>query len=194
MCPADSRPHLGASEQFCKLIELPTHPISSWWSVPCLVVTNTTSQSPRFQAWTALRIYSSFSEPPGRASGALSGSALAGAALPPPVPRERARRASGSQRRRGPEGGARPALSSCGGGWRGLASGRRREGTLQPRESGEESRAQDRRVGEARRASGTAPSESPAPRPRARARSAPAWRTAPQRAARPAALSPACVQ
>ena len=167
-----------------------SHFTSHWWSVPCLGVANTASKSPRVQAWTALRIYYS-SEPPGRASGAPSGSALAGAALPPPAPRERARRASGSRRRRGPEGGARPALGSCGGGWRGLASGRRREGTLQPRE-----RRGEWGTGPASwrgAASGTAPAESPAPRPRARARSAPAWRTAPQRAARPAALSPAGV-
>lgn len=67
--------------------------------------------------------HTAFSEAPGKASGARAGSALAGAALPPPAPRERARPAGSSRRRRGPEGGARLALGSCGGGWSGLASG-----------------------------------------------------------------------
>lgn len=113
-------------------------------------------------------------EPPSRPR--LRGSARAG---PAALGGDAARRAARALRS--------AAAAVAGAGWR---RGRGREGTQPPRE-----RRREWGAGPASwrgAASSTAPAESPAPRPRARARSAPAWRTAPQRAARPAALSPAC--
>lgn len=113
-------------------------------------------------------------EPPSRPR--LRGSARAG---PAALGGDAARRAARALRS--------AAAAVAGAGWR---RGRGREGTQPPRE-----RRREWGAGPASwrgAASSTAPAESPAPCPRARARSAPAWRTAPQRAARPAALSPAC--
>lgn len=175
---------------FQKTLPFLSHSSSSWWSVPYLGITHTASGrsavpgSDRSQDTPLSQ--SQQGKPAEHAPGARS---------PEPPSRPRLRESAragpaaqgGDAARRAARALGSAAAVVAGAGWR---RGRGREGTRQPRE-----RRGERGAGSASwrgAASSTAPAESPARRPRARARSAPAWRTAPQRAARPAALSPAC--